>query len=174
MISLKLNKREKRLAIAMIVVAVISGLYFFVADPLIQYYSSTEDKTESFSSKTDKMSDIYSKYLTIKAEREKFSKLLGKGGDNVTSMVPTFAANNSIEKNIAYTKATQTNVQNKYVKITTDVKIDGVPIQSLIKFINDLESSENLLTISYININKGLKGTDKYDALLKIISFTNK
>ena len=73
-----------------------------------------------------------------------------------------------------YTKKSQANVQNKYIRVTTDVKLEGVAVGPLMKFIFDLERSSDLVRIQYLRITKGLKGTDTYDAIIKVDSFINK
>jgi hypothetical protein len=56
--------------------------------------------------------------------------------------------------------------------VTADVKLEGVPIQKLVRFLYEIENSNVLLKISYLRIYQGLRGADTYDVILKIDSFT--
>ena len=75
--------------------------------------------------------------------------MLSKKDDNLTALVEQWAASAGITRNIDYTRRTQTNIQNKYIMITTDIKI-----------------------ISYLRIQQALKGRDTYDVNLKINNYT--
>jgi len=87
-------------------------------------------------------------------------------------LIEQWAQNSNVAKNIAYSRRNQTNVQNKYIRITTDMKLDGVSIQSLLKFIYEIENSNKLVNISYLRINKSFKSPNLYDVNLKIESYT--
>jgi len=52
------------------------------------------------------------------------------------------------------------------------MKLDGVSIQSLLKFIYEIENSNKLVNISYLRINKSFKSPNLYDVNLKIESYT--
>ncbi len=98
--------------------------------------------------------------------------MLDSKNENITSLIEQWAASADITRNIAYTRRTQTNIQNKYIRVTTDVKLEGIPIQKLLRFLYEVENSNTLLKISYLRIYQGLKGSDTYDVNVKIDSFT--
>jgi hypothetical protein len=166
----QLSSREKLLLKVMGGILAAYILFTFVISPV---YSSLNGMKESSSGSVDKMNQlnsIYAEWNSAKQKKQFYDGVL-KGSDNITSLVQQAAATNNLTPNLAYTRRNQSNIQNKYTKITTDVKIEGASIQSLIKFIYDLENSGTFLNIDYLNIVKGLKGTDKYDALVKINTY---
>jgi len=96
---------------------------------------------------------------------------LNRKDANITALVEQWAASAKVTRNIADTRSTQTNIQNKYVKITTTIKLDSVAIEPLLNFIYHIESSNLLLKINYIRIQEAIKGRNTYDVSLKISNF---
>lgn len=168
-----LNPREKLLLKVLGAVAVFGVVYFFVIMPLFSLWQSADQVQNSNQARISRIERIYNEYNVIKVKRTRYETLLNNKNDNLTTLIQQVASSNGIAGNIAYTRRTQTNVQNKYVKITTDVKIDGVPIQNLLKFMHDIENSNNLVFISSVRINQGIRDTKKYDALIKIVNFVS-
>ena len=170
----KLTSREKKLLGVLGTIAALVLLYVFVISPALDLRTSSEKDAGDSASRLRKMDQLYDEYKKIRQEKTRYLTLLENKNEKTTELIQQCSTGNNIDKNIAYTRKTQSNVQNKYIRVTTDVKIEGVAIQPLIKFINDLESTSDLTRVQYIRINKGLKGTDTYDALIKIDSFINK
>lgn len=171
----QLNKREKNLLIILAILMVVAVIYYIATNPFknISLSTSANNKPD-YSAKVDQLRSIYSRYMITKEKIQFYEKQLNSTNDNITSLVQTLAKQENIDDNIGYTRRTQTNIQNKYTRINTDVKINGVDIQSLLRFIQKIENNESLIFVSYLHINKGLKGTDKYDALIKIHTFVKK
>ena len=169
-----LTSREKKLLLALGIVAVLTLGYSFVIKPVMDYKASTSKHSGDNASRIKKMTALYDEYRKVRQEKNKYLTLLENKTEKTTELVQQCASSNNIDKNIAYTRKSQSNVQNKYIRVTTDIKIEGVSIQPLLKFIFDIENSNDLVRVQYLRINKGLKGTDTYDALIKIDSFINK
>jgi len=170
----KLTDREKKLLYILGAVAAIALVYLLIIRPIMSYRSNTEKSTGDSISRLKKMEQLYDEYKRVRQEKTQYLTLLENKNEKTTELIQQWSTSNNIDRNIAYTRKSQSNVQNKYVRVTTDVKIEGVAIHPLIKFLYDIESSNELIRVQYIRINKGLKGTDTYDALIKIDSFINK
>lgn len=171
-----LTKREKMLLAVLAVLAAVV-IVNYVIMPLA---SSIGSAGESGGGSTDSAADIdkigrlADEYRRIRQEKTQLLTMLDAKNENTVTMIQQFATSNNIDKNISGTRRSQSNIQNKYIRITTEVRIEGVAIQSLVKFLADIENSGNLVRIQSLRISKGLKGTDAYDAVVKIDSFTNK
>jgi hypothetical protein len=168
-----LTKREKILIIILIASVAIWGIYS-IARPILNAQKSSGLEKENAAGKIKKMDDLYDEYRRVRQEKTRILTLLDTKNENTATLIQQFAASNNIDKSVAYTRRTQSNVQNRFIRVTTEVKIEGVTIQPLIRFIGDIENSNGLMRVQYLRITKGLKGTDSYDALIKIDSFTNK
>ncbi|MDY6934355.1 MAG: type II secretion system protein GspM [Spirochaetota bacterium] len=169
-----LNQREKILLQLLIVFVLVLIIYFLIASPIIEFMNNTDDELKKNIENLNRIDRIYKDYRKITEKKDKYLTLLNKKNENITSMVEQYANSNNIARNIAYTRRSQSTIQNKYIRITTNVKFEGVLIQPLMKFIYEIENANTLLRIGYLRIYQGLKGSDTYDAVLKIDSFTIK
>jgi hypothetical protein len=118
------------------------------------------------------MDDLNDEYREIRQKITKYQSALGNKNENITTLVEQWAVTADVTKNIAYTRRTQSTIQNKYIRVSTDVKLESVPIQKVLKFLYEIENSNKLLKISYLRIYQALKGADTYDVIMKIESFS--
>ncbi|MBN2400960.1 MAG: type II secretion system protein M [Spirochaetes bacterium] len=169
-----LTQREKLLL--KILVVCLAGLivYYLIALPIIGLSGSAEDGVEKNIDDLNKLENIYKQYREIQQKNEKYSSMLSKKNENTTSMIEQWANSTGISKNIAYTRGSQSSIQNKYTRITTDIRIEGVAIQNFLKFLYEIENSDNLLKVNYLKITPALKGTNTYDINLKIDNYISK
>ncbi len=166
-----LSERELRLVKILISFIVILLIYFLIISPVISYKNNLEKTYANNISKLNSLDSIYEKYLEVKQEKNKLQNLL-RSSRGVTSLIETYARETNILNNKVYTRDHPSNIQNKYKKITTDVKFESVDITSIMKFIYKLENSNKLIKISYLRIQQAIKGKDTYDVTLKIDSYT--
>ena len=171
---IQLNRREKTLVQILIGFVLIIAIYFLIITPLIEFTGDTGTEQEQSLNDLQRLERIYTQYRSIQEKKSKYTSLLDKKNENITTLVEQWANNAGISGNIAYTRRNQSNIQNKYIRITTEIKFDGVAIQSFMKFLYEVESSNSLLKVSYLRINRALKGTNTYDINIKIDTFTLK
>ncbi|HOJ27724.1 MAG TPA: hypothetical protein PL059_01480 [Spirochaetota bacterium] len=169
---IKLSNREKLLLKILIGILILIIGYNFIFTPLINFFSSSDTLIVSDKQKIEQLDRIYSNYKELETKRNQYMSLLKSDSENISSMIEQWAQSSNVAKNIAYSRRNQTNVQNKYIRITTDMKLDAVSIQSLLRFIYEIENSNKLVNISYLRINKSYKSPNLYDVNLKIESFT--
>lgn len=170
---INLNKREKKLLQVLIIVIIITLVYHLILSPLVEFISSTEEELTSNINNIAKIDRIYESFREVNEKIEKYNKQLSKS-ENTTSLVEQWANSSGIAGNIAYTRRSQSTIQNRYIRVTTNIKFEGVSIQSFLKFLYDIENSGELIRTSYLRIRPALKGTSTYDINLKIDSFTSK
>jgi len=169
---IKLSNREKLLLKILIGVIIVIMGYNFILLPLIKIFTSSDSTIISDKQKIEQLDRIYNNYKELETKRNYYMSLLKGESENISTLIEQWAQNSNVAKNIAYSRRNQTNVQNKYIRITTDMKLDGVSIQSLLKFIYEIENSNKLVNISYLRINKSFKSPNLYDVNLKIESYT--
>ena len=156
------------------ILAVIAGasiIYFLIISPFIGYREKAENELKENRDRLEKLEKIYEEFKTARSDKMKYMSLLNQKESDTTSLIEQIATSNKIDKNIAYSRRSQSNIQNRFMRVTTDVKFEGVAIQSILKFIYDLENSNRLVKLNYIRIQQALKGTDRYDVIMKIDSF---
>lgn len=170
--TLKLSDREKRLLQALAVLLLGALIYFLAIGPYIEFRKSSAEQVRNNLAGLNRMEELYGQYRDIKQRKTKYLTLLANRNDNITTLIEQWSGAADISRNIAYTRRTQSTIQNKYVRVTTDLKIEGAPIQKLIRFIYEIESSNILLRIGYLRVYHSLKGSDTYDVIMKIDSFS--
>ncbi len=168
---IKISAREQTLLKLLGVVVGIVLLYFLIVSPLIHFKDRSEEELRNNISRLNQLDKIYAQYRELKNKKAKMMAFLNRKDENITSLVEQWATSTNIAKNIAYTRRTQSNIQNKFIRITTDIKFEGIPIDNILRFIYEVEHSNKMLKISYLRIQQGLKGTNTYDVVLKIDSF---
>jgi len=171
---IKVSEREKKLLQVLIIVFSVVILYYLIVTPLVNFFSETEESLESNKEKLIQLDKIYKNYRELEQTYKKYSSLLKSGNDNITSLIEQWSKSTNVARHIAYTRRRQSVIQNKYIRITNDIKLEGVPIQSCLQFIYEIENSNKLLKINYLRINKALKGSNTYDVNMKIDSYTMK
>ncbi len=169
-----LTQREKLLLKVLIICIATTIVYYLIVLPVIGLTGNAEDELKKNRDDIEKLESIYKQYRDIQQKNAAYTSMLNRKNENVTSMVEQWANSIGMARNIAYTRSSQSNIQNKYVRITTEVKIEGIAIQQFLKFLYEVENSDNLLKVNYLRISPALKGTNTYDINLKIDNFISK
>ncbi len=165
--------REKLLLKILLVCVILTLVYYLIVIPLIKLAGGSDDELRKNRNNLEKLENIYREYQNIKQKKSAYITILNRKNENTTSLIEQWANSTGIAKNIAYTRSTQSNIQNKYIRISTDIKIESVPIQQFLKFLYEVEYSDNLIKVSYLRIHPALKGSNTYDINLKIDNFTS-
>lgn len=168
----RLTTRERNLLIALGAVVISLFIFFVIVSPYLEYQESSESGIKDNMAKLRKMEKMYNEYREIKQKITSINGILNKTKENITSQIEQWANSSNIASNIAYTRRKETRIKNKYIRVTTDIKFNGVSIEKVMKFIYEVENSNQLLKLNYMRIHQGLKDTNAYDVILKIDSFT--
>ncbi len=168
---IKISAREKRLLKIFGAIAACALFYLLVVNPYLSLRETSRSSIAGNRQDLARLEALYEEYREIKQRKTRYDTLLGNKEENITTLIEQWSANADVARHIAYTRRTQSNIQNKYLRITTDVKIDGVPIQKFMRFLFEIENSGRLLKVSYLRLYQGLKGADTYDVIMKIDSY---
>ena len=166
-----LSDREKLLIRILFGMAAAVLVFYGIITPL-QKISSMTNPSSEFEKRALELQKYHADYREIKKENDSIEALLAKNSEGSAGMIKALAEKHGI--NSAYLNTTQTNIQNKYTRINTDIKMNSVSSKSLLDFINEAEQSEFLIYVNYLNITHGLEGRSDYDALIKFHTFTGK
>jgi len=169
-----LTQREKLLLRVLIILVSAFAAYRLVLLPLISFAVNTDDEVNKKIEELDRLEKLYKQYREIQEKKSYYTEILNKRNENTTSLIEQWANTTGISKNIAYTRNNQSGIQNKYIRITSDIRIEGVAIQQFLKFLYEVENSDNLIRVNYLKINPALKGTNTYDVNMKIDNFVAK
>lgn len=167
-----LSPREKKLLQVLAVVAGIAFVYFAIITPVSNMRKNSEGGVREKIEGIAKIERIYEEYREVKQKKAQYMSQLGNKDANINSMIEQWASSTGVSGAIAYTRSTQTTIQNKYTMITTIMKFDSVAIEPLLKFLYEVENSSMLLKISYLRMREAIKGADTYDVELKINTYS--
>lgn len=167
---IKLTPREKRLVQIMGVFFAILVLFYGIINPIMNLKQSIDEKYETNIQRLNEMDAVYKQFREIKEKREKMDQLL-RDTRSVSTLVEDNARKANIINNKAYNRDNESNIQNKFKKITTDVKFEGVNIKGVMDFLYYMENSNKLIKVSYFRINEALKERNNYDVTIKFESY---
>ncbi len=167
---LNLSKRELLLLKVFGALAGIFGLYFLIISPVINLKSNIENQSEKNRGMLVELQSIYNEYTEVQSTKKRYEQLL-KNSKNIATSIEKIASDLNIKNNMAHNRDSQSKVQNKYTKISSDVKFEGIGMKEAIDFIHKIESSNALINISYLRISQAFKEKSTYDVTLKIDTY---
>ena len=169
---INLSDREKKLLIALIITVIISFAYYFIVTPIIEYKENSDTAYDTNRLKIAALDITYSEYKNIIDEKKKLNALAAKS--NIVSMTNEIASDLNIRNNINYKTTNSNIVQNDIEKTTTEIRIEGVPINALLQLIDRIENLNLPLNVQKIVITSGFQDRDRYDSLIVIVSLNKK
>lgn len=164
-----LTDREKTLLQILGGLVAVLAVYFLIITPIANYHSRIENESIDAKEKLYKLAKIYDKYNSLKQQKTNYERTL-KGGKAVTTLIEEHAAKLGILENKVYTRDNPGVRQDKYKRIATDVKFEGVSIVPILEFLYHMENSGSLINVSYLRINQAFKGRETYDVTIKFDS----
>ena len=166
-----LSKREKLLIKIFAAFLGTLACIYLIVFPIMDFKAEAESTYKGNVDRIQKLEGMYDRYRKVTRKSQSINKLL-KNNRGVSSLIEENATKAGILGNKIYNRDHQSNIQNKYQKITTNVRFEGVDIKSLLHFIYLMENSDKLIKVSYLRISQALK--DKYDANIKFDTFKSR
>ncbi len=154
----KFSKREQILVASTVTIAVATLAYVLIIDPIIGAYSTVERRIEAKKKKLQKDYRVLRKERVIKTDFNKYAfliKPLASDEEEIASMlriIEVVGRKNSIR----ITNIRPRPVKDKlYYKEFVFEVVAEAEIDKLVKFIYELQSSDNLLRIVKLSISAG-------------------
>lgn len=169
---IQINKREKRLLLILAVIIGILFTYYVIIDPVVSFKKNAGQNLEKNLEKISRLDEIYSDYKDVLAEKNQLNIDAETAG--ISSIIDEAATSLNISTNKVYLNDNQGAIKNGVQLITTNVKFEGVSIRNMIEFIYKLENSGTPLKIKNLTITAGIKGKNRYDAVITILSLTKR
>jgi len=170
---INLSRREKRLLMLLALIIITGVLYFFIIKPVSDFKKQADNSYEKNMARLNKLEELNNDYRDILAEKSRLNAA-APDGKGIAPLVDEIAGSLNISGNKTYLRENPGVIQNGIQKITTEIKFEGIPISSLLEFINRLENSNSTLKIKNILINSGIKERSRYDAILTVVSLTKR
>jgi type II secretory pathway component PulM len=170
---INLNEREKKLLFILAGILVTGFVYFLIISPIMEFKKNSSDVYNRNRLKISKLDEIYLEYKDILSEKGKLNAVASQNS-GIAAMVDETASSLNIISNKVYLKENPGIVQNGIQKITTEIKFEGIPVKSLLEFINRLENSNTPLKIQSLVIYSGIKERSRYDSVITIVSLSKR
>lgn len=169
---IQLTKREKRLLIILASVMAIAIAYYLIITPVIKFKKNADNTLENNIKKINKLDDLYAEYKQIQSDKNRLN--LDSNSRSVSSIVEEAAESLNITTNKVNLDEKPGIVKDNIQLFTTEIKFEGVSIKNIIDLIFRIESSGAPLKIKNLTITSGIKGKNRYDVLITIVSLAKR
>lgn len=170
---INLSNREKNLIIVLISVVILGIFYTLIISPVVEFKKNAEQSFVKNISLLNKFEEINNEYKLVLAEKSRLSSASGMG-TGIAGLVDEISKSLNIASNRTSLKEMPGIVQNGLQKITTEIRFEGISIQSALEFINRLENSNMTLKVKNVVINAAIKERSRYDIIITVVSLTKR
>ena len=167
---ISLSDRERKLLRILYIIAGLFLLYFLVISPVITLRRESRESWSRNQKRIEDMDALYSEYRDIAVKKDRINEIM-RDSRGVATLIEETAKSANILQNKAYNKDATSNIQNKYTRITTEVRFEGVDIRPMMKFLYDMEHGGKYIRITYLRITQAVKERQTYDVTIKFESY---
>lgn len=169
---IQLNKRERKMLIVLGGLIGVIIVYYIIISPIINLKRNADNTLENNISRISKLDDLYSEYKEIQVQKNQLSVDVENSG--ITAIIDEAATSLNIASNKVYSRDNPGVNKNGIQLISTDVKFEGISIKNIIEFVYKIENSGAPVKIKNLTISAGIKGRNRYDAVMTILSLTKR
>lgn len=169
---IQLNKREKKMLMILAALAGIMLVYYLVISPIISIKQNADSTLENNISRIAKLDEIYSEYKEVQVQKNQLN--IDAESSGITAIIDEASTSLNIASNKVYSRDYPGINKNGIQLISTDVKFEGISIRNIIEFVYKIENSGAPVKIKSLTISAGIKGRNRYDAVMTILSLTKR
>ncbi len=170
---MKLGGREK-IAIVVGGVAVALVLFFqFGLAPALERMKMLDRLLAVKEREVQEMKALRASYLTQKAVVEELNRSLTRRGQEfaIFSILEDLANKSGIKSNIMYMKPAFSTAGELYRESSVEMKLEGVALQQLIRYLFEIESAPQLLRVRRLAIKPRSANPDTLDVTFQVSTF---
>lgn len=167
---MELSQRERMLLKILIGLVAAIALFYIIVKPMLSIKSSVESGRSAGVERLNELENLYQQYKTTQDKLAETNRLMDDTR-GVSALVEENAEKTGILSNKVYNRDKEANLQNKFKKITTEVKFEGVNIKSALDFLYYMENSGKMIHTSSLRINQAVKERSSYDVTLSFESY---
>jgi general secretion pathway protein M len=170
---MKLARREKYL---ISVAAFCIAIFFFLQFLIFPFFESKRRKATGLTSKEkaiQEMMRLKAEYQTYERGSDEIQQALVKRDKGFTlfSFLEEAAGKAEVKGNIKYMKPSATSESGPYKESMVEMKLEGVTLEQLMRYLYRVESPEDLVSIRRISINEDQKEQGYLDAIVQVLTF---
>lgn len=176
MLNLNISDREKNLLKILGGVVILIIVYTFIIDPFFLTENNDTAAITKQNEQLKKLNDTYEKYNIAKQKNTKYDSLFSNKTENLSSQIDKLLLQHNLKDSLGRLSRSPKNLKNKFEAVSYNFKLNAISIQPLLKFLNDIEKSNQYVKIKSLIIKKVTKASndDRYDATINIETYIKK
>ena len=170
---MKLGGREK-VAIVVGGAAVALVLFFqFGLAPALERMKMLDRLVAQKEREVQEMKGLRETYLSQKAVMEELNRSLSRRGQEfaIFSLLEDLANKSGMKSNIMYMKPALSSTGELYRESSVEMKLEGVALQQLIRYLYEIESAPQFLRIRRLHIKPRAANPDMLDVTVQVSTF---
>jgi general secretion pathway protein M len=170
-----LGTRERLFVIGAGVAVLLTLLFTLVVDPLIAHSARLDRQIVAAESQLQELHKLQRDYRTQKSVLDRVNaQLKPKGNFSIISRLEELAGDSGIRSKILYMKPTVSLPSDAYEEEAVEIKVEGVTLEQLIRYLAQVENSPQFLKIKRLYLKPRLDDRQILSAIFRVSTFTPK
>lgn len=172
----KLEKREKRIVLGGAILLLCLALFHFAVSPLIQARSQTHKALTQKKEDLIKIRQLQEEYRKLQTQALDIQSRLKKRSPSFTlfSFIEERATKAEVKQQINSMTPSSSEGEGPLQESRVDLKLERVSLRQLVDFLQQIESTADVVMIKRISIQENSKEEGTLDAVMQVITFTQK
>jgi general secretion pathway protein M len=172
----KLEKREKRIVVAGIIFLVCFALFHLTVSPLLQARQQTQKALIQKKEDIKKIRQLQEEYRQLQNQAVNIQNRLQKRSPSFTlfSFIEERATKAKVKQQINSMTPSTSEGEGPLQESRVDLKLEKISLQQLVDFLQQIESTDDVVTIKRISIQENSKEEGLLDVVMQIITFIKK
>jgi general secretion pathway protein M len=172
----KLENREKRVVLAGALFLFCFALFHFAVSPLIQARQQTQKALITKNEDIIKIHQLQEEFRKLQVQAVEIQNRLQKRPSSFTlfSFIEEQATKAKVKQQINSMTPSTSEGEGPLQESRVDLKLERISLQQLVDFLQQVESTDNVVVIKRISIQENSKEEGTLDAVMQIITFTKK
>jgi general secretion pathway protein M len=171
----KLDKREKQVVAAGLIFLVCFAFFHFAVSPLIQARQQTQKALIQRQKDIQKIYQLQEEYRKLQNQAVNIEERLQKRnpGFSLFSFIEEKASKAKVKQQINSMTPSTSEGEGTLQESRVDLKLERLSLQQLVDFLQEIESTENIVVIKRISIQENSREDGTLDAIMQVITFSN-
>ncbi len=172
---LNLQMREKMFVLGSVVAVLLTLLFTLVIDPTLTHSARLEKQIRKAQRDLKDLRTQQKEYRQQQEVLGRISQRLSRQQDlAIFAFLAKLADDTGIRKKLKYMKPTVSTPSDLYTEESVEIKIEGVTLEQLIRYLHQVESAPQLLKIKRLSINPRRDKRHLLTAIFRVSVFTPK
>lgn len=172
----KLEKREKRIVLAGALFLACLALFHFAVSPLLTARQQTQKSLVQKKEELKQISQLQKEYHQLQNQAVDIQDRMQKRSPSFTlfSFIEERATKASVKQQISSMTPSTSEDEGLLRESRVDLKLEQISLLQLVDFLQQIESTDDVVVIKRISIQENSKEEGALDVVLQIITFIQK